>query len=309
MRRSTSSVSISRLIDDVEAPRAGHVRQRLGLADGAGKAVEDEARPVASGPNRCSLDHAHHDVIGDQLAPVHEVLGHSAPAPNRSPRRPGRRRRWRRGARRSGATAGPPGSPFPNPACPGRQCGQPGRSCARRLAVTNAGTLVVAQHELAVDLLHGLEGHTDGDEQGGAGERVVLDVPDGQEDGRQQGHQGQEKGARQGDPVEDVLQVPLGGGPGPDAGDVAALLADDLRLLVGVEGDAGVEVGEHRGSGRRTGRCTRLLGWARCVLIQVWTSLPQPVLGKTLEMRIGKYSTEAAKMIGTTPPVLTFIGM
>ena len=45
------------------------------------------------------------------------------------------------------------------------------------------------------------------------------------------------------------------------------------------------------------------------MLIQVCTSLPQPVLGKMLEMRSGKYSTEAAKMMGTTPPVLSFIGM
>ena len=38
----------------------------------------------------------------------------------------------------------------------------------------------------------------------------------------------------------------LGGVPGPDAGDVAALFAYDLRLLVRVEGDAGIEVGEHQ---------------------------------------------------------------
>ena len=48
---------------------------------------------------------------------------------------------------------------------------------------------------------------------------------------------------------------------------------------------------------------------ARLSLIQVCTSLPQPVLGKMLEMSRGKYSTEAAKMMGTTPPVLSFIGM
>ena len=32
-------------------------------------------------------------------------------------------------------------------------------------------------------------------------------------------------------------------------------------------------------------------------------------LGRMLESSTGKYSTELAKMMGTTPPVLTFIGM
>src|SRR5580658_3174707 len=52
-----------------------------------------------------------------------------------------------------------------------------------------------------------------------------------------------------------------------------------------------------------------LLGCARWLLIHDWTSLPQPVLGKTFEMRMGKYNTDAAKMMGTTPPVFSFIGM
>ena len=51
------------------------------------------------------------------------------------------------------------------------------------------------------------------------------------------------------------------------------------------------------------------LGWARWTLIQCLEVLPDAVAGSTLEIRIGKYSTELAKMIGTTPPVLTFIGM
>ena len=53
----------------------------------------------------------------------------------------------------------------------------------------------------------------------------------------------------------------------------------------------------------------RSLGWARCTLIQCCTFSQNPWLGSTLEIRIGKYRTELAKMIGTTPPVLTFIGM
>src|ERR1700722_16151738 len=53
----------------------------------------------------------------------------------------------------------------------------------------------------------------------------------------------------------------------------------------------------------------RLLGLARLLLIQVCTLFPHPVLGKMLEMRRGRYRTEAAKMMGTTPPVFTFMGM
>src|ERR1700744_6084395 len=54
---------------------------------------------------------------------------------------------------------------------------------------------------------------------------------------------------------------------------------------------------------------TQSLGRARWALIQFWVDKPQPWLGRTFEIRIGKYSTELAKMIGTTPPVFTFIGM
>ena len=41
-----------------------------------------------------------------------------------------------------------------------------------------------------------------------------------------------------------LAQVALGLGPGPDAGDEAALLADLVGLLDRVEGDRGVEVRE-----------------------------------------------------------------
>ena len=46
------------------------------------------------------------------------------------------------------------------------------------------------------------------------------------------------------DAAQDVREVALGGRPGPDAGDEPALLADDVGLLVGVEGDVDVEEGE-----------------------------------------------------------------
>ena len=121
---------------------------------------------------------------------------------------------------------------------------------------------------------------------------------------------GQPQGAGQGDPVEDVLQVALGRWPGPDAGDVAALLADDVGLLVGIEGDGRVEVGEAEDQHAVEEDVPQVVG-----LGQVHADPVLDAASRTRgsaarwRCRIGKYSTELAKMIGTTPPVLTFIGM
>ena len=50
--------------------------------------------------------------------------------------------------------------------------------------------VVVAQHELTVDLAHQFECHTHGDENGGSGERERLDVAHPQDDVRQDGNGG-----------------------------------------------------------------------------------------------------------------------
>ena len=104
--------------------------------------------------------------------------------------------------------------------------------------------LVVPHHQLAVDLLHRLEGDADRDQDRRAGEREVLHVGEGEEHRRQQGDEGDEERAGERDAAEDAGEVPLGLGSGPDAGDEAALLADVLRLLGGVERDGRVEVRE-----------------------------------------------------------------
>ena len=95
----------------------------------------------------------------------------------------------------------------------------------------------------------GLEGDAHGDEDRDAEEAELLAAAGAAEglaedEGRDQGDDGDEQGAGQGDPVEDLGQVALGLGPGADAGDEAALLADLVGLLVRVELDGRVEVGE-----------------------------------------------------------------
>ncbi len=58
---------------DVDAPGAGHFRQRLSLSHGAREAVEDEPGGRAR-PEQVLPDHAHDNVVGHQLAPVHVRL-------------------------------------------------------------------------------------------------------------------------------------------------------------------------------------------------------------------------------------------
>src|SRR5579871_6091155 len=70
------------------------------------------------------------------------------------------------------------------------------------------------------------------------------DAPRGEEDRREQSDECQKQRSRQRDPIEDLLEMPLGRRPWPDAGDIAALLSDDVRLLVWVKGDSRVEVRE-----------------------------------------------------------------
>src|ERR1019366_10824763 len=81
-------------------------------------------------------------------------------------------------------------------------------------------TLVVAHHQLAVYLLHGLERHSDADEQRRARERDRGYVPDREEDRRRQRHRRKEEASRQGDPVEDPREVVLGRGARPEPRDV-----------------------------------------------------------------------------------------
>src|SRR6266508_4053747 len=74
---------------------------------------------------------------------------------------------------------------------------------------------VVPHQQLRLDLLHGLQAHADGDQDGGVAEGELLHLGDGQGDDRQQGDGGQEQGAGQGDPGHGVVEVRGGGPPRP----------------------------------------------------------------------------------------------
>src|SRR5713101_541099 len=113
-------------------------------------------------------------------------------------------------------------------------------------AVMGSGqeAFVVAHHELAVDLFHRLQRHAHRDQQRGAPERELSDVPQRQHEQRYGGDGGEEQRTGQGDAVQHLGEILLGVTPGPDAGDEPALLADDVTLLLRVERDRGVEVRE-----------------------------------------------------------------
>ena len=141
--------------------------------------------------------------------------------------------------------------------------------------------LVVAHHQLAVDLLDGLEGDAHGDEDRDAEEAELLaagGVTEGLADGegRDQGDGGDEERAGEGDPGEDLRQVALGLVAGADAGDEAALLADLVGLLVRVELDGRVEVGEEDDQDAVDGQVERR-GRPGEVLIDELLDVPRPV--------------------------------
>jgi len=108
-------------------------------------------------------------------------------------------------------------------------------------------TVVVAHQEVALDLLEGVEDDTDEDEQGGTTiELGKLGVDTEEADnGRQDSHDGEEDGAGKGNLGEDALKVFGCLLAGLDTGDESTVLLHVLSHLVGVNGNGGVEVGEH----------------------------------------------------------------
>src|SRR3954463_10482829 len=133
--------------------------------------------------------------------------------------------------------------PFPAPGGPTR---------TRRITAPPLAeeALVVAQHQLALDLLGGVETHTDEDEHGGAAERERLAGACGaawqecQRDDRQRGARRQVERPGQRDPRQDVLEVLRRRTARSDARDEAAVLAHVVADLDRVERDRDVEVGE-----------------------------------------------------------------
>src|SRR5258706_7894191 len=146
-----------------------------------------------------------------------------------------------------------------------------GLSSLPALAATNAATLgseavVVAHDELRFDLLRGIHGDADDDEQRGAakvevdaetighpGRQVVKDgadepdvveVDSADEQGRNDGDDDEVERADQSDAGEHVIDEVGGALAGADAGDEAAVLAHVVGDVVGTEDDGDVEVGE-----------------------------------------------------------------
>src|SRR4249919_2824754 len=139
--------------------------------------------------------------------------------------------------------------PLPAPCRPSRMSRAPGiMPLTTRLSKDGAGSLqealVVAQHQLAVDLTHEFECDADGNQHGGTGKREVLHVEQPQDEVRRDGDHGDEERAGKGDAVDGLGQIPLGLWAGSNTRDESALTTDLIRLADRVEGDRVVEVGE-----------------------------------------------------------------
>ena len=105
--------------------------------------------------------------------------------------------------------------------------------------------LVVAHHELGFDLLHRLDDDGHDDQEAGATEPDRPEIAEQDADeGGQDRDDAEEQRAGERDPGDDPGQVFLRGPSGPDARDEAAVLAQLLGGLVGLERERGVEVRE-----------------------------------------------------------------
>ena len=141
-----------------------------------GKPSSTKPCSTSAGFEKRSSTTSDHDVVGDELAAVHVLLGLE---PGRRPRPSAESRNswpvercWmpKCSARRS------PWVPLPAPCLP-RMTRRGPRVTSRHRQASGEEALVVPHHELAVDLLHGLERDAHGDQQRGAAERELRDVP------------------------------------------------------------------------------------------------------------------------------------
>src|SRR5947207_5427493 len=109
------------------------------------------------------------------------------------------------------------------PAC---LCPLPAPRSSRRPSTNEA--LVVAHHQLRLDLLHRLDHDRDHDKQRRSAEREsahYTSLEQCREDGGRDGDQGQEDGPGEGQPEDDLLQVVAGGRARSYAGYEATVLA------------------------------------------------------------------------------------
>ncbi len=93
--------------------------QALGLGDRPRAAVEHEPPGPGVGLGDAAADHLHDQVVGEELALVHQLAGPAPRGACRTSPRPAACRPSRRGGRRSGATGARTASPCRPPACRG----------------------------------------------------------------------------------------------------------------------------------------------------------------------------------------------
>src|SRR2546430_12578245 len=140
-----------------------------------------------------------------------------------------------------------PWVPLPEPGAPNRRMNTACLHVALAAAELDAPflheTVVMAQQQMLLHLLHGIEGHTHHDEERRAAE-AERHVEDGRHHDRQHRHQRQQQRARERDPREHIVDVVGRGGARLHAGDEPALFLEILRQIHGVENDGRVKVGE-----------------------------------------------------------------
>src|SRR6266550_6900995 len=114
-----------------------------------------------------------------------------------------------------------------------------------RIALTQE-PFVVTLHQLALDLLHGVQSHTDHDQHRGPAEWEVLVVTARyrKEEVRQNSHDTEVQGPGQCDPGQHELQVLGGRAARPDTWNEPAVLLHVIGTFLRIERDADVEVGE-----------------------------------------------------------------
>src|SRR4029453_5808483 len=105
---------------------------------------------------------------------------------------------------------------------------------------------VVTLHQLALNLFHSVQSHTDHDQHCGPAEREVLVVAAGnpKEEVGQDGHVAQIQGPRKRDPRQYELQVLGSRAAGPDTGNEPAVLLHVISTFLGIKRDGDVEVGK-----------------------------------------------------------------
>ena len=135
-----------------------------------------------------------------------------------------------------------------------------------------------------------------------------LDVPEREHEQRRERDHREEQRAGQRDAVQHLGEVALGRRPGPDAGDEAALLADDVGLLLRVERDRRVEVREEDDQQRVEADVEPALV-VHEVVVDPLLHARAALLPSADAISAGNDRIELAKITGITPDWLTFSGM